>query len=55
MAMSEPCPECGHTHSGIEYAYICIGCPCPETPGKPAPQSFGVVPAEIRSEGGEVG
>jgi hypothetical protein len=30
------CPQCGHEHAGIDLAFICIGCPCPETPGKPA-------------------
>jgi len=28
------CPECGHVHQGAQFAYICIGCPCPETPGR---------------------
>jgi len=26
---NNPCPECGHTHTGVQLAYICIGCPCP--------------------------
>ena len=30
--MSEPqlfeCEACGHEHSGIELAGICVGCPC---------------------------
>jgi hypothetical protein len=33
---STRCTKCGHHHSGVQLAYICIGCPCPETPGKPA-------------------
>lgn len=31
----ETCTACGHQHTGKAWAYICIGCPCPETPGKP--------------------
>jgi hypothetical protein len=27
------CNSCGHEHSGAALAYICIGCPCSETPG----------------------
>lgn len=39
---TKPCPSCGHVHAGKRLAYICIGCPCPETPGKPkAPQPDG--------------
>jgi hypothetical protein len=30
-----PCPACGHEHQGEPLAFICIGCACPETPGKP--------------------
>lgn len=33
-ATNQPnCEACGHQHSGRQWAYICIGCPCPETPG----------------------
>lgn len=32
---SATCTGCGHQHAGRELAYICVGCPCPETPGKP--------------------
>lgn len=28
------CKACGHQHQGVRLAYICIGCPCPETPGR---------------------
>lgn len=28
------CSTCEHDHQGDRLAYICIGCPCPETPGK---------------------
>ena len=24
------CADCGHQHAGREYAWICIGCPCPQ-------------------------
>lgn len=27
------CKDCGHEHEGFALASICIGCPCPETPG----------------------
>jgi hypothetical protein len=30
----ETCAACGHQHTGKAWAYICIGCPCPKTPGK---------------------
>jgi hypothetical protein len=30
------CAVCGHAHAGPEVGYICVGCPCPETPGHPA-------------------
>lgn len=26
------CETCGHQHAGKVLAYICIGCPCQETP-----------------------
>lgn len=26
------CHDCGHEHTGVEWAYICIGCPCPHVP-----------------------
>lgn len=36
--MGEPsegaCTGCGHTHQGRGLDYICIGCPCPERPGR---------------------
>jgi len=35
MKNPNACDKCGHAHTGIQLAYICIGCPCPETPGKP--------------------
>lgn len=28
------CPACGHEHGGHDVGYICVGCPCPETPGR---------------------
>jgi hypothetical protein len=28
------CNACGHQHVGKHMAFICIGCPCPETPGR---------------------
>lgn len=28
------CEACEHQHTGRQWAYICIGCPCPETPGR---------------------
>ena len=34
---SEPptvCEMCGHPHTGPEWGFICIGCPCPETPAQ---------------------
>ena len=31
------CGVYGHEHQGFSLAYICIGCPCPEQPGRPAP------------------
>jgi DNA-directed RNA polymerase subunit RPC12/RpoP len=27
------CEVCGHRHTGRQWAYICIGCSCQETPG----------------------
>jgi hypothetical protein len=32
-AVAPPCTcrACGHVHQGVEMAFICIGCPCPET------------------------
>lgn len=33
------CPVCGHTHQGRALAFICVGCPCPETPGRTEPKS----------------
>lgn len=36
----QPCAKCGHEHQGARWAYICIGCPCPETPGKPPAPDF---------------
>jgi hypothetical protein len=30
--MTIRCAECGHTHTGKQWAYICIGCPCPAQP-----------------------
>lgn len=29
---SPTCPDCGHVHAGGEWAWICIGCPCPRRP-----------------------
>jgi hypothetical protein len=28
------CSSCGHAHQGKHLAFICIGCPCPERPGR---------------------
>ena len=28
------CDNCTHDHAGAALAFICIGCPCPERPGK---------------------
>ena len=28
------CPDCGHRHQGVAYAYICIGCRCERTTPK---------------------
>lgn len=25
------CVQCGHKHSGRQWAFICIGCPCERT------------------------
>lgn len=41
------CTECGHSHTGRDLAYICIGCPCDFVPDHP------VVDAHIgRKDGG---
>lgn len=29
------CKACGHEHCGVAFAFICVGCPCGERPGKP--------------------
>jgi hypothetical protein len=29
------CTECGHTHTGIQLNWICIGCPCEYVPDHP--------------------
>lgn len=42
------CLNCGHEHKGVAWAYICIGCPCPATPGKPEPVAASSAPAETR-------
>lgn len=34
MADLGSCRACGHKHQGKKLAFICIGCACPETPGK---------------------
>src|SRR4051812_23724611 len=26
------CSDCGHQHTGVQWAYICIGCPCATRP-----------------------
>ncbi len=41
------CASCGHEHQGPRLAFICIGCPCQELPGKetrePLPPSIKVL------------
>lgn len=27
------CEACGHKHTGPAFGFICIGCPCTQTPG----------------------
>ena len=29
------CQVCGHVHRGGDLAFICVGCPCTERPGRP--------------------
>lgn len=31
-AEAEACPDCGHEHTGKQWAYICVGCPCERRP-----------------------
>lgn len=26
------CDKCGHTHAGVAFAFICVGCPCDARP-----------------------
>lgn len=33
--LGEKCSQCGHTHQGPQFGYICIGCPCQELPREP--------------------
>ncbi|HKQ65984.1 MAG TPA: hypothetical protein VJZ73_13300 [Methylomirabilota bacterium] len=38
------CSACGHQHGGRDVAYVCVGCPCPETPGRPPPDWYDGTP-----------
>lgn len=33
--LGEKCSQCGHTHQGPQFGYICIGCPCQELHREP--------------------
>lgn len=37
----QTCKSCGHEHTGVAFAFICVGCPCEERPGKPMPPDIG--------------
>lgn len=46
------CAVCGHKHGGRDVAYVCVGCSCPETPGKASDSVPVASPEQIRALAG---